>query len=381
MIQNDRIRLGEEFENYLEYWNQYMFKGDRKAIYPEISTDNVPNERADMGSMYLSRIIYGASRGCLQLKTDQFKPLADIAVKMLREFKNPLGGYFWGRQYNMQWIHDPENVNMAQAFILYGLADYALMDGSSDNRQSIDQQLAFFESTLKDDSGSFYLDGFDEQWVRTSNMTRSFATHFHFMEALVKVYELYQDPDIKNSIQNLLEVILDRFIEKEHYSCIHRFTENWQMLPNDNWAGHNAECSWVICHAARTINNTELIKRTEETAVLMMNKVIEKARDVDNGGYFNLIPADGREEEKSWWPQAEVVLGLMNAYKITGDKEYEKLAHDQILYIQRNFISDTGEWHTAVNQNGEPLKGTPKIFFWKSMYHTVRYYDYLLTNV
>jgi len=120
----------------------------------------------------------------------------------------------------MEWIHDPENVNMAQAFILYGFADYALMDDSSEGGQLMDKQLAFFESTLKDDLGSFYLDGFDEQWARTKNMTRSFATHFHFMEALVKVYELKKDVEIKNSIQNLLEVILDRFIEKEHYSCL-----------------------------------------------------------------------------------------------------------------------------------------------------------------
>lgn len=380
MIQDDQVRFRKEFESYLQFWNRYMFKKDGNAIYPEISTDNIPNERADMGAMYLSRVIYGASRGCLQLKTEQFKPLALVAFKMLAEFKNPLGGYFWARKYNMEWIHDPENVNMAQAFILYGFADYALMDDSSEGGQLMDKQLAFFESTLKDDLGSFYLDGFDEQWARTKNMTRSFATHFHFMEALVKVYELKKDVEIKNSIQNLLEVILDRFIEKEHYSCIHRFTEDWQMLPNENWAGHNAECSWVMCHAAKTINNTELIERTEKIAVLMMNKVIEKARDVDNGGYFNLISADGSEEDKSWWPQAEVVLGLLNAYKITGDKAYQKLAQDQIRYIQKYFINDTGEWNTAVNQKGEPIKSTPQIFFWKSMYHTVRYYDYLITN-
>ena len=96
------------------------------------------------------------------------------------------------------------------------------------------------------------------------------------------------------------------------------------MLPNENWAGHNAECSWVICHAARIINDQNLIQKTEEVAVLMMNEVVRLARDKTNGGYANLISENGvQEEDKSWWPQAEVVLGLLNVYKITGEENYQ----------------------------------------------------------
>jgi len=106
------------------------------------------------------------------------------------------------------------------------------------------------------------------------------------------------------------------------------------------------------------------------------------ARDKTNGGYANLISENGvQEENKSWWPQAEVVLGLLNVYRITGEENYQKLAQDQISYIQKYFVHDLGEWNPGVNQKGEPLEGTPQIFFWKSMYHTARYYDYLLTNL
>ncbi len=379
MIQDEQIQLRKEFESYLEYWIQQMFTKDKRGIFPEMSKANIPNETADMGSMYLSRIIYGASRACSLLKTDKYKPLANSAFEMLTEFKNPLGGYFWGRKYNMEWLHDADNVNMAQAFVLHGLAEYARLNDSLEVNQLIDEQLGFIGTTLKDSSNSYYLDGFNEQWVRGKDMTRSFATHFHLMEALVKVYENKKEVEIKNSIQTLLNVILDRFIDKEHYFCIHRFTEDWQMMPNENWAGHNAECSWVICYAARVINDEKLIKRTEEVAVFMMNNVVELARDKINGGYANLISENGvQEKDKSWWPQAEVVLGLLNVYKITGDKNYQKLAKDQISYIQKYFVNDNGEWHAGVNKKGEPLQGNPQIFFWKSMYHTVRYYDYLL---
>lgn len=378
-MQNETTQLRKEFENYLKYWLQYMFNADDRGVFPEISMANIPNKTADLGSMYLSRIIYGASRGAGALNDHQYKPLAEVCFETLMEFKNPLGGYFWGRKHNMEWIHDVDNVNMAQAFVLYGLVEYASLSDSSEIDQLIDQQLDFMASTLKDHSEPYYLDGFNENWVKGKNMTRSFGTHFHIMEALVKVYNYKKSKEIKLSIRSLLYVILDRFIDKENYSCLHRFSENWQLLPNENWAGHNAECSWVICNAAKTINDAELINRTEEIAVLMMDEVIKLARDHTNGGYANLISNTGeKEKEKSWWPQAEVVLGLLNVYKITGDKNYQTLAKEQILYIQEYFVSEAGEWCAAVNQKGVPLKSNPQIFFWKSMYHTVRYYDYLL---
>ena len=107
-----------------------------------------------------------------------------MAFDMLAEFKNPLGGYFWARKYNMEWIHDADNVNMAQAFVFYGLADYAVINDSRMWSKLIDKQMAFIQATLKDDLSPFYLDGFDEQWARGKNMTRSFATPFSYYGSL-----------------------------------------------------------------------------------------------------------------------------------------------------------------------------------------------------
>jgi len=380
MIKDELFQLEKEFQNYIEYWMQYMFMADQSVIYPEISNQDIPNIKADMGSMYLSRIIFGAAKASQLLETEDFRSLALAAQEKLKEFKNPSGGYYWARKYNMEWVHDPENVNMGQAFVLYGLASLASIKTSPDLELLIKEQLRFIQTSLKDGGITHFLDGFDEQWLRGEKMTRSFGTHFHMMEALVKVYQLYQEEEVKVAIQDLLRLILDRFIEKEQYSCIHRFTPDWQPLANENWAGHNAECSWVMCDAARVIDDMKLIKETKKVAVLMMDKVIEHARDLVNGGYYNIISEDEDwEASKSWWPQAEIVLGLLNVYKITGDQTYMQLAQDQISYIQKYFVRNIGEWYAELNHKGEPVKETPLVFFWKSMYHTVRYYDYLLS--
>jgi len=379
MKQENLNQLKAEFENYMDYWMRIMLSQDQKDIFPEMSQDAVPNKMADMGSMYLSRIMYGASRAFQSLHEVRYKVLADTAYALLSDFKNPSGGYFWARKYNMEWKHDADNANMAQAFVMYGLAEYSKINSSPSVLELLEKQLSFIQANIKDDASQFYLDGFDEKWARGAHMTRSFGSHFHIMEALVLVYKENKTDSLKNSIHDLITLILDRFIDKTHYSCLHRFTEDWKLLPNEVWAGHNAECSWVICEAAKTINDAQLVKKTEDIAVKMMNLVIENARDKNNGGYFNAIEGSKPlEDVKSWWPQAEVVLGLMNVFKITGNEKYKKLALEQSRYISETFISGKGEWFAEVDQTGAPIKETPEVFFWKSMYHTVRYYDYIL---
>jgi len=382
MLKNKKTPIKQELIDYLDFWMDQMIFGSPEKVFPEISIDNVPNKSGLMGSMYLSRILYGASKACETLKTKKYKELADVAFNGLADFKNPRGGYYWARKYNMEWVHDPENINMAQAFVLYGLVEYARINPSPSLDQLIDDQVKFILSVLSDDSKMGFLDGFDEQWQKGTNMTRSFGTHFHILEALVK-YEAYKnDKSIKSTIADLIRIIIDKFIDQKNYNCIHRFGESWQVIPNEIWAGHNAECSWVLCEAAEAIKDQALIEETQNLAILMMDGVITFALDRNKGGYFNVLDKDpSSDKTKGWWQQAEVTLGLFNTFAITGQIRYKKLAVEQIAFIQDKFLCPEGEWYTEVTNEGTPAKGVPKVFFWKSVYHTVRYYDYLIKKL
>ncbi|MCA0932526.1 AGE family epimerase/isomerase [Lutimonas saemankumensis] len=372
--------IEKEFRNYMDFWSKNMLNKEGSLICPEISLSGICNWKAQMGSMYLSRILYGSSKAYQLLGKREYRDLAKLSFQLLMEFNNPNGGYYWARSYNMQWQSDRENVNMAQAFVLYGLAEYEKINNSAAIIQLVNEQISFMNDKLISGNLKGFVDGLNDNWEREDSITRSFATHFHTMEALVKVYENRKDEQIRRQITEILHIILDHFIDDKEYFCIHRLSEDWKPIPDENWAGHNAECSWVICEAAKAIGNKELIKRTESMALLMMERVIELARDELYGGYFNIFDAQGNHEKmKSWWPQAEVALGLMNAYKISSDDTHKDLAEEQLIYIRSNFIDNSGEWIASLDEKGAPDPGTPLIFFWKSMYHTVRYYDYLMT--
>lgn len=377
-----QMTLVHEFRDYLDFWSKHMIRLEQDKLYAEISVDNVPNGRALKGSMYLARILYGTSKACDTMKTKKYLPLADKAFRELAGFRNPNGGYYWARDKDMEWVHDPENVCMAQAFVLYGLVEYAFMRPSAEVEALIRDQLNFIQTVLREENDAGYLDGFDSQWARGDHMTRSFGTHFHILEALVKYSRYKEVPGLKETLVRLIRLVIDKFIDAVHFDCIHRYGENWESMPNEIWAGHNAECSWVLCEAALATGHKELIEETRNLAILMMDRVITFGLDMNKGGYFNVLYHEGsRDKSKGWWQQAEVVLGLLNAYEITGQNRYKKLALEQIFYIRDTFICPEGEWYAEVSNEGEPVRGLPKVSFWKSMYHTVRYYDYVINRL
>ena len=192
---------------------------------------------------------------------------------------------------------------------------------------------------------------------------------------LENVNEYNKNEKIVPLIEQLITIILQYFITKDTYDCLHRLTPDWKAKENEIWAGHNAECSWILCQAAKSVKNQELLVACNTLSLNIMEQVIKKALDTENGGVYNVLKNNlPTEDFKIWWPQAEVVLALLNCYNISKDIKYKTQAIELIDYISNNFIAENGEWFTEIFDNGKPNTSIPIIHFWKSMYHTVRYY-------
>jgi mannobiose 2-epimerase len=374
-MQHTIEKLNSELDSVLTFWLNNSIS-DKVDIIGEMSINNIPNPAAVKGSMFLARIIYGASAACRHLKTDKYNVLADLAFKILtQDFKNPKGGYVWAKNCENSPIHDSENTNMAQAFILYGLAEYVLLTDDSAAINEMEKQLAFILKTFKDAKNGGYFDDYDENWQALPNQTKALGTHLHLLEAFAKVYEFNQNPSLLPLIEELIKLILTKFITSDTLDGLHRLSPDWKPLENFIWAGHNAECSWILCKTAKLTGNKDLILECDALAIKVVENVIHQSLDKTNGGIFNAmkngLPA---EEGKIWWVQAESVTALLNCYQITNDDRYKKIAFELMNYISTKFIDESGEWYTELTKTGEPNLSIPKIHFWKSLYHNVRYY-------
>jgi mannobiose 2-epimerase len=369
-------RLELELKRIMDFWMLHLISNENSLIYPECSIEGKPNSQSNLGSMYLSRVIYGSSAACSFLNTNKYKVLADLAFKMLYErFRNPAGGFYWARNPGNEIIHDSDNSNMGQAFVLYGLAEYARLTNNPIVESEMKKLQQFFIKTAGDTIHGGFFDGFNADWEQEKNFHKGLATHLHFMEAFVKQYQYKADKQLEVIITELIEIISDKFINTQKTECYHRLTPDWNLLPNFNWAGHNVEVGWLLTRAAESIKNENLYKHTCSIAKSLTEKVIEQAFDKSYGGIYNEIK-DGQptESNKFWWPQAEAALAFMNTYIITKDKIFLSYALRMVEYIENTFSdSINGEWYAVVTREGRPIESEPKVHFWKSIYHNVRY--------
>lgn len=375
-------KLQIELKNNLSFWLKNALHQNKSDIYAEVSINETPNNKALLGTMYLSRILFGASTGFSLIENNSYIELADLSFRKLQECKNPRGGYYWAKTTSNTFEHDPENVNMAQAFALYGLVAYAKIKNSKKVDTIIENHVSFIKETLYDEKNGGYIDGFDKNWNLIEVQTKALGTHLHFLEAFVQLYKYKKDNNLVSVIEELISIILEYFITKESYNCLHRLTPEWKPLPNEVWAGHNAECSWILCSAAEAIQHDNLLDKCNNLALTTMQQVISKAIDTKNGGVFNVLK-NGKptEKVKIWWPQAEAIIGLINCLNISKDQKYLSQANDLMDYVSTNFIASNGEWYTEIWNSGKPNVSLPIIHFWKSMYHTVRYYAELNERV
>jgi mannobiose 2-epimerase len=134
------------------------------------------------------------------------------------------------------------------------------------------------------------------------------------------------------------------------------FDEQWHPTNDHFSAGHDIECSWLMNEAADVlgIDCTPTVLRLAEAA--------------KEG-----IHPDGSIGEKTWWEQAEAVVGFLNLWQITNDQSAMELALKTYSYIQDVLIDRTyGEWFWAVLPDGTPDRTQDKAGFWKCPYHNSR---------
>ena len=145
------------------------------------------------------------------------------------------------------------------------------------------------------------------------------------------------------------------------------------MNINDTISFGHIEGSWLLYEAAEILGNKSILNKVANFSIKMVEKTLSEGIDKKNGGLF-----DEKENgifciNKSWWPQAEAVIGFFNAYQLTNDEKYLDFSLNVWDFIKK-FIIDTkyGEWYELVSAEGVPDLNKPKVTDWKCPYHNSR---------
>jgi mannobiose 2-epimerase len=72
-----------------------------------------------------------------------------------------------------------------------------------------------------------------------------------------------------------------------------------------------------------------------------------------------------------WWQQCEALVGLLNAYQLTGDPKYWQAFDLEARFFMERFVDHQfGEVYTAISHDGKI--DDEKIGPWKAPYHVTR---------
>ena len=88
--------------------------------------------------------------------------------------------------------------------------------------------------------------------------------------------------------------------------------------------------------------------------------------------YYEGGPSGIIDSDKHWWPQAEAMVGFLNAYQLSGNEQFLEMSLKSWEFIQQYLIDRKhGEWFWGVTSSGQPLN-REKAGVWKSPYHNSR---------
>ena len=371
-------------QDILPYWATWAVDREQGGFFGAVSVDGRPDPRAGKGGVLNARILWTFSAALRRRPEPLYREMADRAFDYIL-------AHFWDREYSgLYWEVDHlgrmsqgRKQTYGQAFGIYAMAEYFRATGV---QEALDGAVRLFnsvEARAFDPTGGGYWEARGRDWepiddIRLSsidlNAPFSMNTHLHLLEAYTTLVLAWDDPRPREMLRALLELMLDRFIDPQTGHQILFFDHKWRALSDTISYGHDIETSWLICEAADVVGDPALVARARASAVKMADAVLAYGFDAEHGGVYNDRTGDGRlNTNKDWWPQAEAVVGFLNAYKISGRKEHREAALKTWDFIDA-FVIDhgAGEWFTRVSREGVPAPGLTKVGFWKCPYHNTR---------
>jgi mannobiose 2-epimerase len=374
--------LREELNHILQYWMDASYDLQQGGFIGQIDFNNQKHYDSEKGSVLNARILWTFS-AAYQLNPQ--KELLDTAQRafdyLATYFYDPEhGGIFWSLNADGT-PKDTKNQIYALAFVIYGMSEYYTI---SKDEKALEMAINLYkkiEQYSYDPIQKGYFEAFTRDWQpiadlrlseKDANEKKTMNTHLHIVEAYANLYKVWQDETLRQTIVELLETIDIHFINTETGHLRLFFDENWNEKPDVISYGHDIEAAWLLLQCAEISGDAQLIQNYTRHA-LQMTDVTREGLDEDGGLWYEFDPHTNQMiAEKHWWPQAELLIGFVNAWQISGQEHYLDTAIKNWEFTKKYLIDrNVGEWIWGIYADYSPI-AKDIAGFWKCPYHNGR---------
>lgn len=348
----------------------------------------------------MARLADLGKRGLIQRTGDPWLEMAAMTVDFLAEHVFLEDGHcaFVMDEHGNPKISDGQtrlDVSIyADCFVALGFLEYARVTGDN---QRLDQAWQLYHDVVRRiHSGDYLTEPYpvpDAITVHGLPMILLNLT-LEFYDAFSRVNDpraTRAEADVRVYIQDIWrQVDVARGVILEHIPKKVETADQWtsRLLCRHIAPGHTAETLWLIMHAARALDDPELLQRC--TSIL--KQTFRLAWDEEHGGLLRFVDMDGgipsgalvcipyeaqileTWDMKLWWVHSEFLYAAHVADALTGDDDCARIAqkvHDYTFSTFPNPDRSVGEWLQKRDRLGQPQDKVVALPV-KDPYHAVR---------
>ena len=377
-----RVR-SELYDNIIPFWQKHTVDEEFGGFAGHAGRDLVKDKHAGKGLILNARILWTFAAMYRFDADPKHLELAKRAYDYLNRYfwDNQFGGVFWQVDYRGQCVDDSKKI-YGQAFYIYALAEYYLATNDAGALDRANEMFGFIERHSFDKANTGYFEICNRDWTiaegarlsnKDMNEKKSMNNHLHVIEGYTNLYRCEHKPKVGEKILGLIDNFTRHIIDRKTFHFNHFFDDTWRPKSDSYTFGHDIEGSWLLYEAAEILEKPALSKKVAEVALEMAEVALKEGLDKDGGLLYEGRGGQIINSDKEWWPQAEAVVGFLNAYQLSGKEYFLQAALNSWDFIERKIVDrEGGEWFLKVSRDGSPDLKDPKVSEWKCPYHNTR---------
>ena len=389
MTSSDAQRFARELDEHLTghllpFWCSPALDTERGGWMAWLSNDLTPDRSKPRGLIVNSRILWAFSAAYQVHQRPEYKTMARRAFDVLitRFWDTKQGGAFW--QLSDDWtVLDDAKKTYGQAFCIYALIEFHRVFKNTEALLQARSVFELIERHAWDAVHGGYTEVCNRDWSvagpearlsdKDMNEKKSMNNHLHVLEAFTNLHRVWKNDQLSKRLRDLVELFESRILDSQTMHLHHFFDAEWNVRSDSYTFGHDIEASWLLCEAAEELGDKALLKRVRSVAVQMADVTLAEGIDDDGALRYEGKAGQVIDAGRECWPQAEALVGFINAYELSGAVRFLEAAQNIWVFIQEYLVDHVHEeWFWRINADGKPDTTLPKVSEWKGPYHATR---------